>query len=126
MRISDWSSDVCSSDLSDARIDGRRIDVVVDTGAQSSVGNPALMKLIASRRQNSTAFYPAVLGAITGEDVPAMRTSIKTIEIEGINIKALPISFADSKAFDALGLDERPHPLIGMARPSPVHRVGTH
>src|SRR3546814_255127 len=40
--------------LSDARIDGRRIDVVVDTGAQSSVGNPALMKLIASRRQNST------------------------------------------------------------------------
>src|SRR3546814_2839057 len=106
MRISDWSSDVCSSDLSDARIDGRRIDVVVDTGAQSSVGNPALMKLIASRRQNSTAFYPAVLGAITGEDVPAMRTSIKTIEIEGININDLPISFADSKAFEALGLDE--------------------
>src|SRR3546814_2764972 len=98
MRISDWSSDVCSSDLSDARIDGRRIDVVVDTGAQSSVGNPALMKLIASRRQNSTAFYPAVLGAITGEDVPAMRTSIKTIEIEGININDLPISFEIGRA----------------------------
>ena len=28
--------------LSDARIDGRRVDVIVDTGAQTSVGNPAL------------------------------------------------------------------------------------
>jgi len=109
--------------LSDARIDGRRIDVVVDTGAQSSVGNPALMKLIASRRQNSTAFYPAVLGAITGEDVPAMRTSIKTIEIEGININDLPISFADSKAFEALGLDERPALLLGMDSLSLFDRV---
>src|SRR3546814_13591369 len=107
MRISDWSSDVCSSDLSDARIDGRRIDVVVDTGAQSSVGNPALMKLIASRRQNSTAFYPAVLGAITGEDVPAMRTVIKAIEIEGLNINDMHVSFVDSKAFKALGQEQR-------------------
>src|SRR3546814_12171168 len=72
------------------------------------------MKLIASRRQNSTAFYPAVLGEITGEDVPATRTSIKTIEIEGININDLPNSFADSKAFEALGLVESPALVLGL------------
>jgi predicted aspartyl protease len=109
--------------LSDARIDGRRIDVVVDTGAQSSVGNLALQKLIAARRQNSTAFYPAVLGAVTGEDVPAVRTGIKRIEIEGININDLPVSFADSKAFDALGLGDRPALLLGMDSLSLFDRV---
>src|SRR3546814_10324255 len=81
------------------------------------------MKLIASRRQNSTAFYPAVLGAITGEDVPAMRTVIKAIEIEGININDLPVSFADSKAFKALGLDKSPALLLGMDSLSLFDRV---
>lgn len=109
--------------LSDARIDGRRIDVVVDTGAQTSVGNIALQKLVTSRRQNSTAFFPAILGAITGEDVPAMRTAIKRIEIEGISVNDLPVSFADSKAFVALGLDERPALLLGMDSLSLFDRV---
>src|SRR3546814_16384100 len=52
-----------------------------------------------------------------------MRTSIKTIEIEGININDLPISFADSKAFEALGLDERPALLLGLDSPSLFDRV---
>jgi predicted aspartyl protease len=109
--------------LSDARIDGRRVDVVIDTGAQSSVGNLALQKMITARRQNSTAFYPTILGAVTGEDVPAMRTFIKRIEIEGININDLPVSFADSRAFAALGLDERPALLLGMDSLSLFDRV---
>src|SRR5690606_6620064 len=109
--------------LSNARIDGRHIDVVVDTGDQSSVGNLALRRLIAARRQNTMPFYPAVLGAVTGEDVPAMRTAIKRIEIEGISINDLPVSFADSKAFDALGLDRRPALLLGMDSLSLFDRV---
>jgi len=109
--------------LSDARIDGRRVDLVVDTGAQSSVGNIALMKLIEGRRQNSAPFVPAMLGAITGEDVPARRTAIKKITIEGINIADLPVSFADSHAFTALGLDKRPALLLGMDSLSLFDRV---
>src|SRR3546814_19631377 len=52
-----------------------------------------------------------------------MRTSIKTIEIEGININDLPVSFADSKAFKALGLDKRPALLLGMDSLSLFDRV---
>ncbi len=109
--------------LSNARIDGRHIDVVVDTGAQSSVGNLALQKLISARGQNSMPFSPAVLGAVTGEDVPAVRTAIKRIEIEGISINDLPVSFANSKAFDALGLNKRPALLLGMDSLSLFDRV---
>lgn len=100
--------------LSQARIDGRRIDVIVDTGAQTSVGNPALQQLVAKRRQHRSPFAPTILNAVSGEAVPAMRTSINRISIDGIEVTDLPVSFADSQAFRALGLADRPALLLGM------------
>jgi len=109
--------------LSDARIGDRRIDVIVDTGAQTSVGNMALMKLVASRRENRVPFFSATLGAVTGEDVPATRTAIRRITIGGIDINDLPISFADGQAFRVLGLHERPALLLGMDSLSLFDRI---
>ncbi|UKK82904.1 aspartyl protease family protein [Sphingopyxis sp. BSN-002] len=100
--------------LSDARLNGKRIDVIVDTGAQTSVGNLALQKLVADRRANRFPFVPTELGAVTGETVPAMRTAIKRIVINGMDVNDLSVSFADSQAFRALGLNERPALLLGM------------
>lgn len=100
--------------LSDARLDGKRIDVIVDTGAQTSVGNLALQQLVASKRANSFPFIDTTLGAVTGENVPAKRTVIKRIVITGMDVNDLPVSFADSQAFRALGLNDRPALLLGM------------
>jgi predicted aspartyl protease len=100
--------------LSDARLDGKRIDVIVDTGAQTSVGNLALQRLVASKRANSFPFIDTTLGAVTGENVPAKRTVIKRIVITGMDVNDLPVSFADSQAFRALGLNDRPALLLGM------------
>src|SRR3546814_18055957 len=63
--------------LSDARLYGKRIDVIVDTGAQTSVGNLALQKLGGAKRANRLPFLPTTLGAVTGEAVPAVRTAIR-------------------------------------------------
>jgi len=100
--------------LSDARLNGKRIDVIVDTGAQTSVGNLALQKLVADRRANRFPFVATTLGAVTGESVPATRTAIKRIVINGMDVNDLPVSFADSQAFRALGLNDRPALLLGM------------
>ncbi len=100
--------------LSDARIGGRRIDVIVDTGAQTSVGNLALQRLVVARRQNRLPLFPTTLNAVSGEEVAAMRTAIKAIEINGLDVNDLPVSFADSQAFRALGLNDRPALLLGM------------
>ena len=100
--------------LSDARIGGRRVDVIVDTGAQSSVGNLALQQMVMKRRQNRMPLMPTVLNAVSGEAVPAMRTAIKAIQINGLDVTDLRVSFADSQAFRALGLQERPALLLGM------------
>jgi predicted aspartyl protease len=109
--------------LSDARLEGKRIDVIIDTGAQSSVGNPALQKLVAKRRANGMPFFPVTLGAVTGEEVPAMRTTINHIVITGLTVNNLPVNFADSQAFRALGLTERPALLLGMDSLSLFDRV---
>lgn len=100
--------------LSDARLNGKRIDVIVDTGAQTSVGNIALQKLVTERRANRFPFVPTILNAVTGEDVPATRTAIKRIVINGMDVNDLPVSFADSQAFRVLGLNDRPALLLGM------------
>lgn len=109
--------------LSDARLNGKRIDVIVDTGAQTSVGNMALQKLVASKRANRFPFFPTELMAVTGEDVPALRTAIKRIVINGMDVNDLPVSFADSQAFRALGLEDRPAMLLGMDSLSLFDRV---
>ena len=109
--------------LSDARLHGKRIDVIVDTGAQTSVGNMALQRLVAERRANRLPFAATELTAVTGEDVPALRTAIKRIVINGMDVNDLPVSFADSQAFRALGLEDRPAMLLGMDSLSLFDRV---
>lgn len=109
--------------LSDARLSGRRIDVIVDTGAQTSVGNPALQQMVAERRANRFPFVATELGAVTGEAVPAMRTAIKRIVINGMDVNDLNVSFADSQAFRALGLNDRPALLLGMDALSLFDRI---
>jgi predicted aspartyl protease len=100
--------------LSDARIDGRRVDVIVDTGAQTSIGNLAMMKLVRERRQHRFDFVPANLTGVNGETVEAQRTVLRSVNIEGIDVNDLTVSFADSSAFRALGLSDRPAMLLGM------------
>lgn len=100
--------------LSDARIDGKRVDVIVDTGAQTSIGNLAMMRLVRQRGQNRFPFVASELTGVNGETISAERTVLRRVEIEGIDVNDLTISFADSHAFRALGLNDRPAMLLGM------------
>jgi predicted aspartyl protease len=100
--------------LSDARVDGKRVDVIVDTGAQTSIGNLAMMRLVRQRGQNRFPFVTSELTGVNGETISAEKTVLRRVEIEGIDVNDLTISFADSHAFRALGLNDRPAMLLGM------------
>lgn len=100
--------------LSDARIGGRRVDVIVDTGAQTSIGNLAMMRLVREARQHRFDFTDSELTGVNGETIMAKRSVLRRVQIEGIDVNDLSISFADSHAFTALGLKDRPAMLLGM------------
>lgn len=101
--------------LSNANINGHRIDIVIDTGAQSSIGNLALQRLV--RRQfgvRAGGAQRTELRSVTGAVRMVEVDSIRRITVSGIDINDLPIVYADSPAFDVLDLSSRPALLLGM------------
>jgi len=100
--------------LSNATINGRRIDVVLDTGAQTSVGNLALQRLVTRERQHGAGGGTSQLTSVTGGSLAVETGQIGAITVGGVDFTNLPVAYADSPAFAALGLARRPAILLGM------------
>lgn len=99
--------------ISSARIEGMRVDIILDTGAQSSMGNDALRDKL-RRRHRTIDYIPVRMRSVTGSLLMGEFTQIQEIEIGGLTINDLPMTFADNYAFTALGLQDRPAILLGM------------
>jgi predicted aspartyl protease len=99
--------------LSSAQIDGVKVDIILDTGAQSSMANLALRDKLRRRHRNFD-FIPVKLRSITGTILEGDFTQIREIDIGGLTIRDMPMTFADNYAFTALNLDDRPAILLGM------------
>jgi predicted aspartyl protease len=99
--------------ISSAKIDGMRVDIILDTGAQSSMGNGALRERL-RRRHRTIDYVPVRMRSVTGSVLLGEFTQIQEIEVGGLSIRDLPITFADNYAFVALKLQDRPAILLGM------------
>ncbi len=104
--------------ITDAKLNGVRTAVIIDTGAQNSVGNMALLKRLRARaREKITA--TDVNGALVESDLAiARRLAIGNLELTNV-----PIGFADSPAIEALGLADRPALILGMGNLRLFERV---
>ncbi|MEQ1510938.1 MAG: aspartyl protease family protein [Sphingopyxis sp.] len=101
--------------LSNATIGGQRIDVIIDTGAQSSVGNLALRRLVLrQQRQGRGGLTRGELRSVTGAVLSVDLGIIERITLNGLDFTNLPVSYADSPAFAALELEQRPALFLGM------------
>ena len=99
--------------LTQAKANGRRMSVVVDTGSQFSIGNSALRKQLLAGRQ-LTGSTQVELESVTGGKLVGDMMFIREVEIGGIHLKDLAVVFADSHAFRKLDLDKKPSLLLGM------------
>lgn len=100
--------------LADARVGSVRAKAIIDTGAQQSLGNPALQEALAGRRGGNrklavTTVYGATPALSSGESIVA-----PTIVIGNIKVYDLEVTFADLHVFKVWDLDSRPALLIGM------------
>ena len=96
--------------MTDALVDGIRTDVVIDTGADTSIGNRALQRSLDRRATNQLV----TLISVTGQIVTAELGYPRKLTIGSVEITNLLVAYTDAPVFDALKLNRRPALLLGM------------
>ena len=99
--------------LVDAAVEGQKVWVIIDTGAQTSVGNTALRHAL-ERHHKLPDPKALTMISVTGGHVVADATVIKRIRLGDAYIQDMPIAFADVAPFRKLDLLNRPALLLGM------------
>ncbi|HWJ71154.1 MAG TPA: retroviral-like aspartic protease family protein [Sphingobium sp.] len=99
--------------LVDSRIDGKRVNVILDTGAELSVGNMALFNRLKLKRLVIPP-TPTTLTSVTGAQVPALFTVVRNISIGTVRLGNVPMVFLDAAPFAELDLADTPAMLLGM------------
>lgn len=99
--------------ITNASVDGIPVTVVIDSGAQYSIGNPALLQRLKKKRKIDNIVL-GVLHSVTGQNVVAEVAKVRTLEIGSMTLGDAPIAFTDSPAFHTLNLAEKPALLLGM------------
>lgn len=104
--------------ITDARIDGIKTAVIIDTGAQNTVGNLALRGKMRAKGDLVVQSTDVNGVKVFGNLAYARRMSVGGLEMTGI-----PITFSDSPAFDALGLTSKPALIMGMRNLQNFERI---
>lgn len=104
--------------ITDALVEGVRATVIIDTGAQASLGNTALREKLRARRMSEI-----VTTDVNGVDLTGDLAYVRALTIEGLSLSNVPLTFADTPAFAALGLEDKPVLALGMQHLAMFDRV---
>lgn len=104
--------------ITDARIEGVRTAVIIDTGSWHSHGNMELMRKLRAKRSDSMTSTDVAGVSLTSEIA-----LVRDIRIGAMGLSGVPVGFADSPAFHALGLADRPALILGIGNLRPFDRV---
>lgn len=99
--------------LVDSDIGGIPITVIIDSGAESSVGNLALRRML-EKRKKVRDFYPTVMTDVTGTTINADVARVEAIRLGGFTLTNVGVVFADAHPFKRFDLLKRPAMLLGM------------
>ena len=105
--------------MTDAVIDGIKVNVVIDTGAEYSIGNRALQSALAKNHGGGTM----VLRSVTGQEIVADLGVGDNLKINDMNFGNVVIAYADAPPFAALGLAAKPALFLGMRDMRALDRI---
>lgn len=104
--------------ITDTRIEGVRTAVVIDTGAEVSVGNEALARRLRARQREGME-----LTDINGVVAYGHVHIADSAEIGRLRLTSVPIVFTPSPVFRALDLEDRPAMFLGMRELRLLRRI---
>ena len=90
--------------------EGREIDVFVDTGAQYSIGNMALLAAVGG---DPAGLERVTVYGVTGQVLAAASGQVRDLRLGTQRLGPTPLLFADLHAFEVLELIDRPALLVG-------------
>lgn len=99
--------------LTDATANAQPLTVVLDTGSQLSIGNPALYRRLIGKKVLGPPETISVQ-SVTGDTIAGEYMVLKEMEIGGVTLSNVAIVFADAHTFKQLGLSKKPALLLGM------------
>ncbi|MGC1269232.1 MAG: aspartyl protease family protein [Croceibacterium sp.] len=105
--------------ITEAMLDGVRVAVIVDTGAQNSLGNPELGR----RLRRAPSLGHISMTDVNGQDLVGDVRQAGELALQSARLRNFAIMFADSPVFKALGLNDRPTLVLGMAELQVFKRV---
>ncbi|UAB78889.1 aspartyl protease family protein [Erythrobacter sp. SCSIO 43205] len=95
--------------ITDAVVEGVRATVIIDTGAQASIGSTALREKIRRKRAQEV-----VTTDVNGVSMTGQMQALRSLKIGGLELANVALTFADTPAFEALGLGDKPVLALGM------------
>jgi predicted aspartyl protease len=105
--------------ITEARLDGIKVAVVVDSGAQNSIGNPVLFNRFRRARHVGESEVTDINGVV----MSGMVKLADELNVGRAKLQNIPVMFADSPTFAALGLDDEPAIILGMSELKLFRRV---
>ena len=107
-----------------ARAEGQPVNLFVDSGAQYSIGNPALMETVDRYIPRSTPRERIQVFGVIGQSVEARIGEVRDLQIGRFDLGTTPLLFADLHAFRALELADHPALLMGADLLTRFRQVG--
>ena len=95
--------------ISNAVVEGVKATLIIDTGAQGSIGNMALRERVRQRRE-----HEILTTDVNGVSMIGNFTFARSVTIQNMELSNIPITYADTPAFEALGLTDEPVLMLGM------------
>ncbi len=99
--------------LVDSKVNNEPVNVILDTGAEYSVGNLALYERLKHDRL-VTPPIETMVRTVTGAQVPAYYTVVGRVQIGSFSLTDVPMVFVDLAPLAKFGLADQPTMLLGM------------
>ncbi len=97
--------------LTQVSANNQKLDAVVDTGSEVTIGNIALRdKLL---RRNSGQFTEMQIAGVTGTVSTLQVARIAELKLGPVTLRNVPVAFADIPPFGVFGLADKPSLLLG-------------
>ena len=108
--------------VTNARVNGSPLTVVLDTGSEVTMGNPALRQALEAKRRLGEP-VPIQLISVTGRKLVGEVYSVKQLTMGEVTFRDLAVVVSDAAIFGSLGLATGPTLLLGMNALSAFDKV---